>query len=226
MSCTQNLSSSRSVPRKAARTPSYWSRNSSRSTCDSEAGGHFDLAILEHRPGIIILRATGRGARALFDGEAGGHRWQRVPPTEKRGRVQSSTITVAVLDEYVDATVVIRDEDLAWTACRAPGNGGQHVQKTDSAVQLTHVPTGIQVRCHEGRSQHKNKLDALAKLRARLTADARAAATQARVETRREQVGSGMRGDKRRTIRVQDDSVVDHLTGRTWRLRDYLRGAW
>jgi len=173
-----------------------------------------------------VVRVTGRGARALFEAEAGGHRWQRVPPTEKRGRVQSSTITVAVLDVFVDAAVEIRDDDLDWTACRASGKGGQHLQKTDSAVQLTHLPTGVQVRSQGGRSQHGNKRDALDKLRSRLTADARAAASESRASTRREQVGSGMRGDKRRTIRVQDDSVVDHETGRAWRLRDYLRGAW
>lgn len=174
----------------------------------------------------MVLRASGRGARALFDGEVGGHRWQRVPPTERKGRVQSSTITVAVLDERVDAEVELRDEDLAWAMCRAPGNGGQHVQKTDSAVQLTHLPTGIQVRCHDGRSQHANKLAALDKLREQLVDSARSAAASARASERREQVGSGMRGDKRRTIRAQDDSVVDHATGRAWRLRDYLRGNW
>lgn len=172
------------------------------------------------------MRVTGRGARALFDGEAGGHRWQRVPPTERRGRVQSSTITVAVLDVFVDTNVAIRDDDLEWTACRATGSGGQHLQKTDSAVQLTHLPTGVQVRAQGGRSQHGNKQVALDKLRTKLTSDARTAAAEARASTRRGQVGSGMRGDKRRTIRVQDDSVVDHETGRTWRLRDYLRGAW
>lgn len=172
------------------------------------------------------MSVTGKGARALFAGEVGGHRWQRVPPTEKRGRVQSSTITVAVLDEHAETEVLIREEDLEWKACRAQGNGGQHVQKTDSAVQVTHLPTGVQIRAQTSRSWHANKAEALEKLRERLTAEARDAATSARAAERREQVGSGMRGDKRRTIRVQDDSVVDHETGRTWRLRDYLRGAW
>ncbi len=194
--------------------------------CGSEAGGHFSVVVVEARAGIAILRVTGKGARALFAGEVGGHRWQRIPPTEKKGRVQSSTITIAVLGEEAFAALVIRDEDLEWATCRAPGNGGQAVQKTDSAVQLTHLPTGIQVRCHEGRSQYANRAEAMAKLRARLTSDARSKATAERAATRRDQVGSGMRGDKRRTIRAQDDSVVDHVTGTTWRLRDYLRGAW
>ena len=169
---------------------------------------------------------TGNGARALFVGEAGGHRWQRIPPTERRGRVQSSAITVAVLDDRVDVPIEIRDEDLIWKQCRAPGNGGQHLQKTDSAVQLTYRPTGLQVRSSDGRSQFANKAAALEKLRAQLASAARDAVTTARAAERRDQVGSGMRGDKRRTVRVQDEIVVDHETGRSWRLRDYLRGAW
>ncbi len=164
--------------------------------------------------------------RALFAGEAGGHRWQRVPPTEKRGRVQTSTITIAILDEEAVVDIVIRDEDLEWKACRSPGKGGQHVQKTDSAIQLTHLPTGIHVRSHEERSAHMNKATALEKLRERLRADLTARTSSARALERRSQVGSGMRGDKLRTIRAQDDSVVDHETGRVWKLRDYLRGNW
>lgn len=140
--------------------------------------------------------------------------------------MQTSTITVAVLDEESEVDVVIRDEDLEWKACRSPGKGGQNVQKTDSAVQLTHLPTGIQIRCHEERSAYMNKQTALERLRVRLRLDARTKASSARAQERRTQVGSGMRGDKRRTIRAQDDSVVDHVTGRAWKLRDYVRGNW
>jgi peptide chain release factor 1 len=169
---------------------------------------------------------SGPGAAALFAGEVGGHRWQRVPPTEKRGRVHSSTITVAVLPVPRDAEVVIRPDDLVWSQCRASGKGGQHLQKTDSAVLLTHVPTGLQVRSESERSAHRNRANALAVLRARLAAAAREAADAERSRTRRDQVGRGMRADKRRTVRVQDGTVVDHLDGRTWRLRDYQRGRW
>jgi peptide chain release factor 1 len=161
----------------------------------------------------------------LFAREIGGHRWQRVPPTEKRGRVHSSTITVAVLPVPSETALVIRDRDLDWSTCRASGKGGQHLQKTDSAVRLTHVPTGIQVRCQSERSQLRNREVALEALRARLAAELRAREDAARDRARR-QVGTGMRGDKRRTVRVQDAVVVDHLDGRTWRLRDYLRGRW
>jgi peptide chain release factor 1 len=173
-----------------------------------------------------VFRASGPGARELFCGETGGHRFQRVPPNERRGRVHSSTITVAVLDEEAEHELVILNEDLAWATCRAPGKGGQHVNKTDSAVQLTHLPTGFQVRSHEERSQLQNRLAALRKLREHLSRTRRVEAAAARAAERRDQVGSGMRGDKRRTVREQDGVVVDHETGRTWRLRDYVRGAW
>ncbi|MEJ7599435.1 MAG: peptide chain release factor-like protein [Kofleriaceae bacterium] len=172
------------------------------------------------------MRAVGKGAHQLFAGEAGGHRWQRIPPSEKRGRVHSSTITVAVLDEPSEAELQIAERDLTWSTCRASGSGGQHLQKTDSAVLLTHVPTGMQVRSEAERSQHQNRAVALATLRARLAALQREQAHAVRAHERRTQIGSGMRGDKRRTVRVQDGSVVDHETGRSWRLRDYVRGEW
>jgi len=140
--------------------------------------------------------------------------------------VHSSTITVAVLDEEPGATLVIAESDLEWSACRSPGSGGQNVQKTDTAVRVRHLPTGLTVRAHEQRSYHANRATALVRLRERLLAMRREQATTARDAERRAQVGSGMRGDKRRTIRVQDDSVVDHATGRTWRFRDYARGNW
>ena len=173
-----------------------------------------------------MLRATGADARALFAGEVGGHRWQRVPPNERRGRVHSSTITVAVLDEAVVRELELPEHELAWSTCRASGSGGQHLQKTDSAVQLTHLPTGISVRSEGERSQHANRAVALHTLRERLTELQREQDRAARAAERRGQVGTGMRGDKRRTVRVQDDVVVDHVTGRTWRYRDYVRGAW
>lgn len=175
----------------------------------------------------MVLRAEGVGARELFEGEAGGHRWQRVPPTEKRGRVHSSTITVAVLGEEPQGeTLAIPAHELAWSTCRASGSGGQHLQKTDSAVQLVHVPTGIVIRSEGQRSQQQNRLVALRTLHARLLQAQRDRAAAQRAAERRAQVGSGMRGDKRRTVREQDDTVVDHETGRTWRYREYRRGNW
>jgi peptide chain release factor 1 len=168
---------------------------------------------------------AGRGAAALFAGEAGGHRWQRVPETEKRGRVQTSTITVAVLEaQHVART--IRPEDVDIETMRGSGAGGQHRNKTDSAVRARHVPTGIEVRCESERSQHLNRELAMKVLAARVADQARTAAQGARDADRRQQLGSGMRGDKRRTIRVQDDQVNDHVDGRTWRFKAYARGDW
>jgi peptide chain release factor 1 len=168
----------------------------------------------------------GSGAESAFAEEAGGHRWQRVPPTEKRGRVQTSTITVAVLPEPSEAQLRIAPGELEWKTSRGSGAGGQHRNKTESAVDLVHRPTGTTVHVESERSQLQNRATALARLRARLLADQKAEAAAARGAERRAQVGSGMRGDKRRTIRVQDGTVVDHVTGRSWRFRDYERGEF
>jgi peptide chain release factor 1 len=165
--------------------------------------------------------------RALFADEAGGHRWQRVPPNEKRGRVHTSTVTVAVLDEPSEIELPRLDPaDLEIATCRASGSGGQHLQKTDSSVQIRHVPTGLVVRCETERSQSYNRETALAILRARLHRQLVDQAHADRASDRKRQIGSGQRADKRRTIAVQRDSVVDHVTGRSWRFADYERGKW
>ena len=173
-----------------------------------------------------MLRVSGRGAAALFAGAVGGHRFQRVPPTERRGRVHSSTVTVAALPEPTERELVIRDVDLDVATMRGSGAGGQHRNKTDSAVRIRHLPTGLEVRCEAERSQSRNRELAMSELRARIAEASRAAVMGERAEDRRRQVGSGMRGDKRRTIRVQDDQVNDHVDGRTWRFKTYARGEW
>lgn len=174
----------------------------------------------------MVLRVSGRGAAETFRDEPGGHRWQRVPPTEKRGRVQTSTVTVAVLAEPEPRALEVRESELEWSYCRGSGAGGQNRHNTYSAVVLKHLPTGVVVRCESERSQAQNKETALAVLRARILEHRRAITDGERAGDRRRQVGSGMRGDKRRTIRVQDDSVADHETGRTWRFKAYARGEW
>ncbi len=206
--------------------PSSWSWSRRRSTSGWQAGGHFDVELVEERAGLTVLRVSGKHAEATFKDEAGGHRWQRIPPTEKRGRVQTSTITVAVLAEPTAVEVVLHERDLDFKFCRSSGNGGQNVAKTDSAVQLTHKPTGISVRCETERSQTANKETAIAVLRARIWEVTQLALDGKRAYERRQQVGSGMRGDKIRTIRVRDDVVNDHVTGKQWKFRDYERGNW
>jgi peptide chain release factor 1 len=186
----------------------------------------FSVEIVDERLGAITFRAIGAGASAHFADEAGGHRWQRVPPNDKRGRVQTSTVTVAVLPEPSAAEVRVADADRVWSTCRGTGAGGQKRNKTESTVIVKNLPTGTQVRCESSRSQLVNREAALALLRARLWEAAEAARRGARADDRRRQIGSGMRGDKRRTIRCQDGNVVDHLTGRRWALKPYLRGEW
>jgi peptide chain release factor 1 len=174
----------------------------------------------------MTFRAQGAQADACFADEPGGHRWQRVPPNDRRRRVQTSTITVAVLAEPEEARVRIDERDLDWSVCLGTGSGGQKRNKTASTVQLTHRPSGVMVRCETSRSQQHNRATALAILRARLWAREKERIDGARSDERKRQVGSGMRGDKRRTIREKDAIVVDHVTGARWPLKQYLRGEW
>lgn len=169
---------------------------------------------------------TGELAERAFRHESGGHRWQRVPPNEKRGRVHTSTVTVAVLPEPTATQLVIAPGDLDWAFSRGSGAGGQNRNKTDSAVDLTHRPTGVVVHCESERSQQQNKANALAMLRARLWEAQTEAEHDARSAARRSQLGSGERGDKRWTVRTQDDVVTHHASGQRFRLREYLDGNY
>lgn len=162
----------------------------------------------------------------MFANEAGGHRWQRIPPTEKRGRVQTSTVTVAVLPVPTAVQVILPEKELRITICRGSGAGGQHRNVTDNAVQILHIPTGILVRSESGRSQHLNKDMAMEALRARIHARESTRAYDERRGERKRQIGSGMRADKRRTIRVKDGTVKDHVTGKSWDYKKYRRGDW
>lgn len=211
---------------KVVRTRSSSCSISSRSTRNASYVTVFDCLILEQRSGILIFQVLGPKAAELFQTEPGGHRWQRIPPTEKRGRVQSSTITVAVLPEPTHAQIQIRDQDLEFQACRGSGAGGQNRNVTNSAVQITHKPTGLMVRCETERSQHQNHATALSLLRARLWEAEQNRVIGTRAQDRKQQVGQGQRGDKRRTVRYQDGIVTDHVLGRTWKLREYLKGDW
>jgi len=156
--------------------------------------------------------------------EAGGHRWQRVPETEKRGRRQTSTITVAVLPMVKSTEYQIRDSDLVWDTFCASGPGGQHRNKVETAVRLTHKPTKISVVCCDEKSQKRNKDKALEVLRARLYAKKVKESAEKENSERKKQIGSGQRGDKIRTLRYQDGIVVDHISGKKVRLSDVLSG--
>lgn len=140
--------------------------------------------------------------------------------------MQTSTVTCAVLEEPTEVELRINPGDLTWVFSRGSGPGGQNRNKTETAVDLTHGPTGVTVHAESERSQTDNKRVALATLRARLWQAQRDQAQQARDATRRGQVGCGARGDKTWTVRTQDDTVTHHATGRKIRLRDYMAGDW
>ena len=190
-------------------------------------GGGFDLRVVERRPGFCLLDVSGRDAWESFRREAGGHRIQRVPATEKRGRVQTSTVTVAVLrvDDSSRSRLVSLDRDsLDVRSCRGSGKGGQHRNKTDSAVVAVHLPTQTRVRVESNRSQHRNRADALKILESRLQRAATVTANTKEAGLRKDQIGSGQRGDKIRTVRIQDGRVTDHRTGKKTSCERYLSG--
>jgi peptide chain release factor 1 len=204
--------------------PNSWSSSNAPSTSAGEPRGAFDLALVERRPGRIVLCADGIQPELAFMAEAGSHRWQRIPPNDRHGRVQSSTVTVALLGAEAGDASAIAQDDLVWRTCRGSGPGGQHRNKTESAVEVIHRPTGLRVRCDRGRSQHQNRREALAILVERISTQANALRHAAVNDGRRAQIGSGQRGDKIRTIQVQHGWVKDHRTGRRIRLDDFLAG--
>lgn len=174
----------------------------------------------------IILRIIGQGAYSRFKFESGVHRVQRVPETEAQGRVHTSTCTVAILPELDEIeSFDINPADLRIDTFRASGAGGQHVQKTDSAIRLTHIPTGTVVECQDERSQHKNRARAMALLQARLLANEQAKQQKAQADTRRNLVGTGDRSERIRTYNFPQGRLTDHRINLTlYQLPDIMEG--
>ncbi len=174
----------------------------------------------------VVSRISGKGVYARLKFESGTHRVQRVPDTESQGRIHTSACTVAILPEAEEIDDVdINNNDLRIDTYRASGAGGQHVNKTDSAVRITHLPTGIVVECQDERSQHKNKARAMSLLQAKLLSQAQEAQASEQAQNRKLQVGSGDRSERIRTYNFPQNRLTDHRINLTlYKLEEIMEG--
>ncbi|MBV53490.1 MAG: peptide chain release factor 1 [Coxiellaceae bacterium] len=174
----------------------------------------------------VIARVEGQGVYSQLKFESGAHRVQRVPTTESQGRVHTSACTVAVMPEVAEVeNIEINSSDLRIDTFRASGAGGQHVNKTDSAIRLTHIPTGVVVECQDERSQHKNKARAMSLLQARLLDAEQSKQRKEQAATRKTLVGSGDRSERIRTYNFPQGRVTDHRINLTlYQLDDFIAG--
>ncbi len=174
----------------------------------------------------VVMRIIGDGAYSQLKFESGGHRVQRIPETESQGRIHTSACTVAIMPEVDEINQInINPADLRVDTFRASGAGGQHVNKTDSAIRITHLPTGIVVECQDQRSQHKNRAQAMAVLQARIMAEKQQKLDSEQAETRKLQVGSGDRSERIRTYNFPQGRFTDHRINLTlYKLTEIMAG--
>lgn len=183
---------------------------------ETELGGYKEMSFM----------IEGQGAYSKLKYESGVHRVQRVPETESGGRIHTSTVTVAVLPEAEDVEIDINPSDLRIDTFRSSGAGGQHINKTSSAIRITHIPTGTVVECQDERSQYKNKDKAMKVLRSRLLSEKQREQSGAIAAERRSQVGTGDRSERIRTYNYHESRVTDHRIGLTlYKLESILSGA-
>lgn len=174
---------------------------------------------------MIVLVVKGTNPMDLFSAESGGHRWQRIPPTERNGRKHSSTITVAVFEQGKMQQPTFTEYDVAFRYCvSSVGAGGQNRQKNETCCIAKHVPSGIIVRCEDERSREANKRKAVSELRSRITKAEMDAAHRKENSSRSNQIGCGARGDKIRTVQLHNGVVTNHLSGKKMSSTRYMKG--
>lgn len=189
-----------------------------------DAGTAFELSIIDKQFGFIRLLVEGNNIKKIFQNEIGGHQWHRIPPTESKGRVHTSMVTISVIDFTEDIKFEIDEKDLDWSTTRGSGKGGQNRNKVETVAVVKHKPSGISVRCEVERSQWKNKQLALKILQNKLKNIQEKRQRDELSSLKKEHHGSGERSDKIKTYVVKRNEIINHKTGNKSDLSDWYKG--